>query len=88
MLEWRAAVAAMTSTELIESLLSPDFEPTKVSDKTNIAFVFTGQGSQWYAMGRELLPYPIFQCALHEADQVLRAMGAEWSLLGIMQQWL
>ena len=48
-----------------------------------IGFVFTGQGAQWYAMGRELIGvYPTFAATLHEADQHLRDMDCPWSLLG------
>ena len=48
-----------------------------------LAFVFTGQGAQWYAMGRELIAvYPAFGHSLETTDLCLRELGACWSLLG------
>jgi acyl transferase domain-containing protein len=43
--------------------------------------VFTGQGAQWYAMGRELIePYPVFKATLFEAESYLNDFGTDWSL--------
>ena len=56
----------------IKSLLSPE-----------LVYVFTGQGAQWFGMGRELLSkYTVFQTSLVAAEQCLNRLGASWSLQG------
>lgn len=46
-----------------------------------VAFVFSGQGPQWYAMGRELLAgEPVFREVITECDALLRPLSG-WSLL-------
>lgn len=57
--------------------------PMRVRQVTNICFVFTGQGAQWYGMGHELLRYPAFRTSMVEADKYFQALGSGWSLLGI-----
>lgn len=81
LLEWREAITASTVSELSSSLSSKAGEPVRPSGKVTFGFVFTGQGAQWFAMGRELLYYPIFAEILQEADHILAGLGAEWSLL-------
>ncbi|KAK8023336.1 hypothetical protein PG991_006575 [Apiospora marii] len=68
----------------IQELDSPRFKPARRADTGNprIGMIFTGQGAQWYAMGRELLAsYPVFRRSVEEAEAYLRDLGANWSLL-------
>lgn len=48
----------------------------------SVVFVFSGQGSQWWQMGRELLQRePKFREAIAVCDRLFRKHGATWSLL-------
>ncbi|KAF4179877.1 hypothetical protein CNMCM7927_001594 [Aspergillus lentulus] len=68
--------------------LCDDFAPPiKSTDDPHIAFLFTGQGAQWHAMGRELLHrYPIFANSLAESAKYLKTLGCAWDLLNELQQ--
>ena len=81
-LDWRQFIIASKASELRNALSNNDREPIRASADLTCGYVFTGQGSQWYAMGRELLHYPVFYNSLLEADNVLGGLGAQWSLLG------
>lgn len=79
---WRTAVSASTSKELIAHL-SADLDPFNVSDDPSISLVFTGQGAQWYGMGRELLgASPVFFGAIQAVDKVLKTLKSEISIIG------
>lgn len=53
----------------------------RAADSPRVAFVFSGQGPQWYAMGRELLAAePVFRDVMTECDGLLRPLSG-WSLL-------
>ena len=80
--QWREAVSAVTSSELVKALKNEDAEYAKPSGKPKLGFIFTGQGAQWANMGMELLVYPAFAQTLHDANRILKALGADWSLLG------
>ncbi|MFQ4144539.1 type I polyketide synthase [Chlorogloeopsis sp. ULAP02] len=46
-----------------------------------LVFVFSGQGSQWWAMGRELLSCePVFRTTVEQCDDLLYPL-ANWSLM-------
>lgn len=50
------------------------------------AFIFTGQGAQWFAMGRELLAHDVFRARIAEADQYLASLGSGFSVLEELTQ--
>ena len=64
----------------IQEQLEMPHKPNKpVSDQA--VFVFSGQGPQWYAMGRQLYDTEkIFRDSIHEAHEALQSFGG-WHLL-------
>ena len=86
----RMSIVARTKEELVQNLEAhlhgearPGMRTAVVSShsKPGLAFVFSGQGQQWWAMGRQLLEQePVFLEALKECDALL-AHHASWSLL-------
>ncbi|KAL6816622.1 putative polyketide synthase [Trichoderma sp. SZMC 28015] len=73
---------------VIEAFDSPRFKPGKTpTSQPRIGMVFTGQGAQWNAMGRELLEeYPVYRQSIEEAEAHLHDLGATWSLLEELQR--
>lgn len=78
---WRTATVAKSLPELIEHL-DKKLIPIKAGVAPRLAFVFSGQGAQWFAMGRELLTYSVFRGSLQAASDYLHELGCHWSLLG------
>lgn len=80
---WRVAVSVSSSVDLVEALSSGKITPCKQdAEAPRLGWIFTGQGAQWWAMGRELLQtYPIYAAALKLADAHLISIGADFSLL-------
>ncbi|HVH45825.1 MAG TPA: acyltransferase domain-containing protein, partial [Labilithrix sp.] len=73
--EWRDALASFAAGE----------SASVVGDATNpveqAVFVFSGQGTQWWGMGRELIERePVFRATLEECAGYIRK-EADWSLL-------
>jgi acyl transferase domain-containing protein/acyl carrier protein len=73
------AEAARALSELAQAPTGPTVrEPTGSS---KIAFVFSGQGQQWWGMGRQLLEEePVFRGVMEPCDALIRS-HAGWSLL-------
>jgi acyl transferase domain-containing protein len=76
--ELRAAVTGSSRKELAEALRSIDVQGRYPEGRgaQPVAFIFTGQGPQWWRMGRELFATsPIFRAAVERVDAALRVLG-------------
>lgn len=87
--EWRLAIAGETPDEItgrlsayIEGESPQGVSAGKTENPRNLVFVFSGQGAQWWGMGRELLnAEPVFRAKIDECEAVLRGLGCRWSLI-------
>ncbi|KAI6712167.1 polyketide synthase 1 [Diplocarpon mali] len=85
-LQWRVAISTSKSFELIETL-NGKATPTRHTESPRIGFIFTGQGAQWSAMGRELYEqYPIFKSTMDACEDCLVEFGATFSLLAELRK--
>ncbi|KAI5460920.1 hypothetical protein BGZ63DRAFT_445899 [Mariannaea sp. PMI_226] len=77
---WRSYCLSGSVADLVENLVSIP-KPVRTRGTPNVGFVFTGQGAQWYAMGRELMVYPVFKKSLKDASEFMKTLGSDWSLI-------
>ncbi|XP_044716041.1 polyketide synthase dehydratase domain-containing protein [Hirsutella rhossiliensis] len=76
--QWRHAVVAGSIDALAACWRNPDLKAARVNARTNIAFVLTGQGAQWHAMGRELISFDVFASSIRQSAACLAALGCPW----------
>ncbi|KAM7200798.1 hypothetical protein V8F33_003729 [Rhypophila sp. PSN 637] len=80
--DWRTFVVADSHIELKTALGEGLPKHSRIGKKPTCAFVFTGQGAQWHAMGRELLCQAIFGATIADADAYMGSLDSQcsWSL--------
>ncbi|MCJ1393516.1 hypothetical protein MMC18_006391 [Xylographa bjoerkii] len=78
---WRSFVTATSVAALIDNMQHSISKPARSNKVMKLGFVFTGQGAQWHAMGRELSAFPAFKRSLQDAEECFRSLGCKWSLL-------
>ncbi|MFF7166822.1 type I polyketide synthase [Streptomyces sp. NPDC008086] len=89
--EWRAGVVAADRQELLDQLAAiadgtRSALHTRTGTPSSVGFVYSGHGSQWEGMGRELLrACPPFADRVREVDAVLAPMLG-WSPLAALEQ--
>lgn len=82
LLPWVTTLAADSIDGIIRTIESGKVKPIKSKSPPRLGFVYTGQGAQWWAMGRELIDvYPVFKTALLECDALLKKLGAKWNMI-------
>lgn len=87
-LSWKSWCLASTLDELYQKLTNGISRPIRLSKAPKVAFVFTGQGAQWHAMGRELWAYEVYRESIQQADACLASAGCSWSVIGMHPQCL
>ncbi|KAH8745877.1 polyketide synthase [Hyaloscypha sp. PMI_1271] len=81
-LPWTAVFAADNLNSMLSTLEGDQLRPRRSGKEVRVGWVFTGQGAQWYAMGRELFDtYPVFKDAVLECDGYIKEMGAKWTIM-------
>lgn len=88
--EWRTGVVARSTDELnrrLGEIAAGTGRPTRaLRGDASLGFVYSGHGSQWEGMGRELLhSCPAFAARVREVDAVLAPMLG-WSPLAALEQ--
>ncbi|KAK8089291.1 Beta-ketoacyl synthase [Apiospora hydei] len=75
---WRMNVAASSSSDAAQAIkerLKSNFVPVS-PEQPKVAFMFTGQGSHYAGLGKELYAhYSVFQAAINEYDQLAQIHG-------------
>ncbi|TAQ91354.1 hypothetical protein B7494_g345 [Chlorociboria aeruginascens] len=81
-MSWRCSFTAISVSSIVTSLDSKAPKPTRSSNNNHTMFVFTGQGAQWFAMGRELMNIPSkYRESLERSADMLKSFGASWNLI-------
>ena len=80
-LSWRA-YSVVDSLSAIKALPTSVSKPVHTTRSLALGYIFTGQGAQYYGMGRQLVTYPVFESSLRLCDDALRSFGCPWSVFG------
>lgn len=83
---WRTSIVASTAADLIAKL-GQSVRATKEASQTRVTMVFSGQGAQWYAMGRELIStQSTFRESILRSEELMNDLGARWQLTKVLLQ--
>lgn len=83
-LEWRCSFVADHRTDLLKQMeeKTSSGKMQRSLSKVGLAYIFTGQGAQWYAMGRGLMTTSrVFKESLAKSASIIRELGASWDLI-------
>ncbi|CAG9956932.1 unnamed protein product [Clonostachys rosea f. rosea IK726] len=73
------AFAVFDMSDDLTTLVGKFSSAIRGSATPKLAYIFSGQGSQWYAMGRELFyRYPIYRKSVVDASVYLQGLDCPW----------
>nr|WHN38866.1 polyketide synthase 5 [Elsinoe perseae] len=81
---WRSFAIASSCKDALTQLQEPSTKPVRTSNNKippKVAYVFTGQGAQWHAMGKELFSHAIYKESLETAGRHYVSIGATFSVV-------
>lgn len=80
--DFRGFCVARSLKELTSQLTKgPAKTKQSTRSRSNLLFVFTGQGAQWPAMGVQLLSNPIFEESVLKSQEHLERFGCRWNAI-------
>lgn len=81
-MRYRIAFPVRSLEDFVSELAVISKSPKRSPTRPQIVFVFTGQGAQWYSMGRALISIKSsFRASLQRSNDILRSLGTTWSLI-------
>ncbi|KAM5482457.1 putative PKS/NRPS-like protein biosynthetic cluster [Microsporum audouinii] len=86
--DFRSFAYGATNEAVVSSLKEPlpvAAWASKMTSTPRLGFVFTGQGAQWWGMGRQLIEMsPLFRQSLEKCDEILQALPdkPDWTVVG------
>ena len=88
--QYRSYVIGKDKEAVLRQLEGPGSAWTRSAHtKPRIGFIFTGQGAQWFAMGRQLLEQcPLFRQTIEKCDKALQKLDypPDWSCVTELQK--
>jgi len=87
-LDFRTYLVASSLPELVDKLSRPlpKVKRSSKQDAANLIWVFTGQGAQWPAMGKQLFGFPVFEESVARSKEVLTKLGCPWDVFEEMEK--
>lgn len=81
-------IHASSKLDLVSALMSKITSSNPSMKTASVGYVFTGQGAQWWGMGRELFSrFPVFDQNITIAAETILSLGAGWDLRGTWYGW-